>query len=211
MAYTYPTLTPILLNELKIDSTKTAETNNSKAMLDLHESYITSALSVATKFCQQPIIAATREMYFNDVAPSYQFSGIAGYRKIIPFTLTVASGLLYYKAQISDTAWTAVDNTTYRTALRDKNYYLEYWNVITGYEHKYTCSVGYLETAIPSDIQKIIIDMALWQKKQSKTGDGYLGIGNIGESGGVGTINTTLLDMPKVFFERLKPYRIETV
>lgn len=211
MSYTYPTLTPLFLSERTIDATKLSDTAMTKERLDMYEAFISDALSVATKFCQQPVIATAREMYFDDCLPSYQFSGMAGYRRIVPFTSTVASGLLFYKAQISDVSWTAVDSSTYRTALRDKNYYLEYWNVITGYEHKYTCTVGYAETAIPTDLRKVIIDMAVWTFKQSKIGKDYIGQGNEAVSGGVGSVNVNLLDMEKVFKDRLRPYRIETV
>ncbi len=208
----YPTLTPLFFTSNKIDLTKTADTVKRKEMLDLCESFITDALAVATEICQQPLIASTREMYFDLCGYDFKYNnGVAtGYERIIPFTFLVASAVLKNRLFIADD-WVSVDTSTYRVVLRDKNYYLEYWNMIASYPHRLTFTVGYTESTLPPAIQKIILDMATWSYKQSPTGFDLIGKSNVAESGGVGSSTTTLRAMEDVFFERLRPYRIETV
>lgn len=201
---TYPTITPIFLRTNGIDPNTVTQDEKREAGLALYEQWITDAIRAVTEYCQQPVIAASREVWFT----SLEGDGL-GLVKILPFTFTTTA-TLSARSQIQD-SWTTISTDYYRIAQRDKNYYLEFWNFTGGYQYRLNCTVGYAETAIPATIQKVIIDMASWAWKESQMGKGLLGMNSQGVSGGVGSTNTSYADMPERFKAALAPYRIGTI
>ena len=197
----YSTITPLFLQTNGIDQNKVTETEKRELLLSLYERWITEAIAVVTEFCQQPLIAATREVWFTSAD-----SDGSALEKILPFTFPVTA-TLSTRAQVQD-SWTTVSTDYYRIASRDKNYYLEFWNFTGGYQYRLNCTVGYTESTIPTPLQKIIIDMASWVYKESGIGKGILGVNSLGVSGGVGSSTTTYANMPERFKQALAPYRI---
>lgn len=200
----YPTVTPLFLRTNGINQNTVDDTEKGEALLALYEQWIKEAIAVVGEFCQQPLIAASREVWFTSLAGD----GL-GLVKVLPFTFPVTA-TLSTRSQIQD-SWTTVSTDYYRIATRDKNYFLEFWNFSGGYQYRLNCTVGYTESTIPTPIQKIIIDMASWAWKESQIGKGTLGMNSQGVSGGVGNTTTTFANMPERFKEALAPYRVGTV
>lgn len=202
----YSTITPLFLQTNGIDQNKVTETEKRELLLSLYERWITEAIAVVAEFCQQPLIAATREIYFDSLCDSPTLV-TADFEKILPFTFTTVISSFSLKQTLQD-SWTAISSTYYRIATRDKNYFLEYWNYSVGYRYKLVVTVGYTESTIPTPLQKIIVDMASWAYKESGIGKGILGVNSLGVSGGVGSSTTTYANMPDRFKQALAPYRI---
>lgn len=197
----YPTLTPLFLRSNGIDENKVTDTDKRELLLELYEHWIATAIDYVGEYCQQPLIAASREHWFHAL-------GVDGFGllKILPFTFPVTA-TLSTRSQIMD-GWATVSTAYYRIVLRDKNYFLEFWNFTGGYYYRLNCTVGYTESTVPTLIQKIIIDIASWIWKESQIGRGILGVETQGTSGGVGHTTTKYVDMPIRFKTALQPYRM---
>jgi len=207
---TYPTITPLFLRTNSIDPNTVTQSERREADLAMYEQWITDAIRAVTEYCQQPVIAASREIYFDSLSDSPE-RVYADHERLLPFTFAVSStAVLSHRLLISD-SWTTISTSYFRIATRDKNYWLEYWNYSGGYRYKLAVTVGYAESAIPTPLQKIIIDMASWAWKEAQMGKGLLGMDSQGVSGGVGSTNTSYADMPGRFEAALAPYRIGTI
>ncbi len=206
----YPTITPLFLRTNGINQNTVDDTEKGEALLALYEQWIKEAIAVVDEFCQQPLIAASREIYFDSLQDANTFVS-SNFEKLLPFTYTVSTTAVLSSRLLVSDSWTTVSTSYFRIAVRDKSRYLEFWNYSGGYRYKLAVTVGYTESTIPTPIQKIIIDMASWAWKESQIGKGTLGMNSQGVSGGVGSTTTSFANMPERFKIALAPYRVGTV
>lgn len=199
--YTYPTLTPHLMNDVKFafkDANKiTAE---EERIVEGFERNIEASIGAAELYCNQPLLQKTASHVFAVSA------AVGTY--ILPLTVPVTITSVKSRED-GFSAWEDVPTDDRAWAVIGRTTKLYFQNFDKSYEYQVNGNFGYPENAMQGTLQQIIIDMA--KDMYLNTKDDRFGIQSKAQTGAGVAATTSYINMHERFKTRLQPFRIKTV
>lgn len=199
--YTYPTLTPRLMNDVKFafkDVNKI--TIEEERIVEAMERNIEASIGAAELYCNQPLVQKTMSHIFN------VSNSVGTY--ILPFTVPITITSVKSRED-GFSAWQDVSTDDRAWATIGRITKLYYQNFDKSYEYQVNGNFGYAENAMQGTLQQIIVDMA--KEIYLNTKDDRFGIASKAHTVTGVAATTTYSNMNERFKARLQPFRIKTV
>lgn len=188
-----PTVTN-LLAKLKTYN-KVSDTNEDA----LFTEFILASVLICEKYCNQPLFQKTMSLFY-EVTKEQGFI-------YLPFSTDVTLNSVYELDDEFDTG-SAFDTDNYLKQPDGALTKFIFRNADITKLYKLTCTVGYTDENMPSDLTKVILEMCTIMYKESPKGDSRLGIITQSKSIGTGSLTTTYSDLASRFKTLLTPWRI---